>query len=76
MVPELEEAIVHQDDCLILEQANLNNLRTVAHVLAQTVALHFYETCAHSLTLVIGDLRSPVQRAGLRGLHMSPHAER
>ena len=45
IVPELEEAIKHQDDCLILEQANLANLRTIAHVLAQTVALHFYETC-------------------------------
>ena len=44
-MPELEEAIKHQDDCLILEQANLANLRTIAHVLAQTVALHFYETC-------------------------------
>ena len=46
VVPELEEAIIHQDDCLIMEQANLNNIRTIGHVLAQTVALHFYETCA------------------------------
>ena len=30
----------------MLEQALMASLRTVAHVLAQTVALHFYETYA------------------------------
>ena len=46
VVPDLAEAVVHEDDCLMLEQAEMTSLRTVAHVLAQTVALHFYETCA------------------------------
>ena len=42
--PDLDVPVKHQDDCLMLEQALMASLRTVAHVLAQTVALHFYET--------------------------------
>ena len=44
-MPDLDDGNVHAADCLVLERAEFNNIRTLAYVLAQTVALHFYETC-------------------------------
>ena len=44
-MPDLEDVSLDAD-CIILEQAEFNNIRTLSYVLAQTVALHFYETYA------------------------------
>lgn len=46
VMPDLDEASVNAADCIVLERAEFNNIRTLSYVLAQTVALHFYETCA------------------------------
>lgn len=43
VMPDLEDPCLY-DDCILLDQAELNNVRTLGYVLAQTVALHFYET--------------------------------
>ena len=43
-MPDLDDGDIHAADCIVLERAEFNNMRTLAYVLAQTVALHFYET--------------------------------
>ena len=43
VIPDLEEKSQQLDDGIVLQQAELNNIKTIAFVLAQTVALHFYE---------------------------------
>ncbi len=43
--PEMEESSRRRADYIVLQEAEPDVIKTVAWVLAQTVALHFYETC-------------------------------
>lgn len=43
VIPQLEKHLCLFPDRMVLQQADLKYLRTVAFVLGQTVSLHYYE---------------------------------
>ncbi|KAK9810680.1 hypothetical protein WJX73_010262 [Symbiochloris irregularis] len=64
VMPDLNDGDVHAADCLVLERAEFNNIRTLAYVLAQTVALHFYETQVDRTLRKFEDMNMEMEGSG------------
>ena len=47
--PGLRDKSAIHEDRIVLRQAEPDLVKTIAYLLAQTVALHFYEMCARAL---------------------------